>query len=283
MEYTTGISLGEKNMITLVSMFRNEGKYLREWLCYYHLIGIEHFIVFLHKNTDDSLDIINSLSFKNKIETIKIEEENNIGVSFQNNVLKKALELSKTEWVIYLDIDEFLYLNDTNDINKFLVNYQDVGGIAIYQNIFGSSGNIKSPSGLVIDNYLYRNNNNLILDKKTLFMFSDPVNLFSEVKFILNKNTVSHIKTIHEIFCSKKIVIEDGSIFKKQKIKRLTNNICINHYFTKSKEDWEFKTGRQRISGSNKYSNDFFEYFSSQNYLDNNIKNKYSEKIKLLK
>jgi hypothetical protein len=269
-------------MLTLVSAFRNEGKYIKEWLCYYHLIGIEHFIIFLHQNTDDSLEIINSLNFKNKIQIISIEKENDIGVNFQNNILKQAIELSSTEWIAYFDIDEFLYLNNHIDINQFLIEYSNIGGIAIYQNIFGSCGHIKSPEGLVIDNYLYRNNNDVYMDKKTTFFFRNPVDLFAEVKFILNRKTVSYIRTIHEIVCSKKIITEDGSLFQKQKLRRVMNNICINHYFTKSKEDWDFKTGRQRISGSNKYPKDFFTYFEKQSYLDDNIQKKYSEKIKLI-
>ena len=269
-------------MLTLVSMFRNESKYIREWLCYYHLIGVENFIIFLHKNIDNSIDIINNLNFKDKIEIISIEEENNIGINFQNNILKKAIELANTEWVVYLDIDEFLYLQNYSDINKFLLEYRDIGGIAIYQNIFGSCGHTKSPDGLVIDNYIYRNNNDIYLDKKTTFYFRNPVDLFAEVKFLLNKKTISYIRTIHEIVCSKKIINEDGSLFEKQKIKRLMKNICINHYFTKSKEDWDFKTSRQRISGSSKYSEEFFVYFEKQNYYDNNLQKKYSEKIKLL-
>ena len=167
-------------MITLTGVFRNEGKYLKEWLCYYHLIGVENFIVFLHKNTDDSLEIINNLSFKKKIQIINIEEENTIGISFLNNILKKTIELAKTEWIVYLDIDEFLYLDNHTNINEFLLEYKNVGGIAIYQNIFGSSGHIKSPSGLVMDNYLCRNDDNLILDRKRAFLSNDPTGLFAQ-------------------------------------------------------------------------------------------------------
>jgi len=280
MEYTIGISLGGVSMLTLVTTIRDENKYLKEWLVYYHLIGVEKFIVFLHKNTDKSYETIDSLSFKDKIQIITIEEENNINVHFQNSILKKAIELADTEWIIYLDIDEFLYLNNHPNINKFLLEYKNIGGIAIYQNIFGSCKHITSPEGLVIENYLYRNSNDIQLNKTSL-LFYKPVDLFADVKILLNKNTVQYIRTIHDIACSKKIITQDGSLFQKQKLKRTTDNICIYHYFTKSKQDWEFKTGRQRLSGSSKYSNDFFEYFNNQNYLDENLKNKYASKINL--
>ena len=270
-------------MITLVGMFRNEAKYIKEWFSYYHLIGIDSFVVFLHKNTDCSLDVLDSLSFKEKIQIVSIEEENNIGVHFQNKIYERAIQLAKTEWVIYLDIDEFLFLPNYSNIGKFLLDIPgDVGGLAIYQNIFGSCGHVKSPDGLVVENYTTRNEDDIKLDKKTTFLFSKPCDLFAEVKILLRKNDISHIKTIHEVFSSKKIIIEDGSVFQKQKIKRQTNNIKINHYFTKSKEDWTLKTSRQRISGSSKYSNDFFEYFEAQNHFDDSIKQKYAEKIKLI-
>jgi hypothetical protein len=268
-------------MITLVGMFRNEAKYIKEWLSYYHLIGVDNFIVFFHKNTDYSLDILDSLSFKEKIQIIHVEEENNVGVYFQNRIYERAIELAKTEWVIYLDIDEFLFLPNHINIKEFLSDTpSDIGGLAIYQNIFGSCGHVSSPDGLVIENYTARNEDDIKLDRKTTFLFSKPCDLFAEVKILLRKNDISHIKTIHEVFSSKKIIIEDGSVFQKQKIKRQTNNIKINHYFTKSKEDWTFKTGRQRISGSIKYSDIFFEYFEAQNHFDDSLKNKYAEKIK---
>jgi hypothetical protein len=270
-------------MITLVGMFRNEAKYIKEWLCYYHLIGIDSFIVFLHKNTDCSLHVLDSLSFKEKIQTVGIEEENDIGVHFQNRIYERAIELAKTEWIIYLDIDEFLFLPNHPNIGKFLSDIpDDVGGLAIYQNIFGSCGHAKSPDGLVIENYTTRNEDDIELDKRTTFLFLKPCGLFAEVKILLRKNDISYIKTIHEVFSSKKIVIEDGSVFQKQKIKRSTSNIKINHYFTKSKEDWISKTGRQRISGSSKYNEDFFEYFEAQTHFDDMISQKYAEKIKSL-
>jgi len=270
-------------MITLVGMFRNESKYIKEWLSYYYLLGIEDFIIFLHKNTDNSIAIINSLKFKDQIKIIQIDEENTSGVYFQNHVYDQAIKIAKTKYIIYLDIDEFLYLPAFNNINDYLSNISaDIGGVAIYQNIFGSCGHTKSPEGLVIDNYTYRNNDNLFLDKKTSLLFLKPIDLFAEVKILLRIDSISHIKTIHEIFSSKKTIIEDGSVFQKQKLKRKTDTIRINHYFTKSQEDWTLKTSRQRISGSSKYSNDFFEYFEGQNHFDDSIKQKYAEKIKLL-
>lgn len=263
-------------MLTLATTVRDENKYLKEWLIYYHLIGVEKFIVCLHKNTDKSYETIDMLSFKDKIQIITIEKDID---NLNNYALEKAIELADTEWIINLDIDEFLYIHNHLNINSFLLEYKDIGGIAIYQNIFGSCKHITSPEGLVIENYLYRNSNDINLNKSSL-LFSKPQDLFADVKFLLKKDTIKYIRTIHDIACSKKIITQDRSLFQKEKLKRTTDNICIYHYFTKSKQDWEFKTSRKRLSGLSKYPNEFFEYFSNQNYLDEDLKNKYALKIK---
>ena len=85
---------------------------------------------------------------------------------FQNKIYERAIQLAKTEWVIYLDIDEFLFLPNYSNIGKFLLDIPgDVGGLAIYQNIFGSCGHVKSPDGLVVENYTTRNEDDIKLDK----------------------------------------------------------------------------------------------------------------------
>ena len=69
-------------------------------------------------------------------------------------------------------------------------------------------------------------------------------------------------------------------MFQKYKCDRKLSKIRLNHYYTKSLEDWIFKTSRERFSKSFKYPNSWFKYFNDFDYVDEELKNRYSEKTK---
>ncbi|NBP16829.1 hypothetical protein EBU95_20985, partial [bacterium] len=69
---------------------------------------------------------------------------------------------------------------------------------------------------------------------------------------------------------------------RKYTCSRSLSKIRLNHYFTKSFEDWTFKTNRPRFSNAPTYPNEWFDYFGSFDYEDNLISTKYSSKVKEL-
>ena len=55
---TIFVNLGEKKYkVSICAIFKNEGKYLREWIEFHRIIGIEHFYLY-NNNSDDNYETV---------------------------------------------------------------------------------------------------------------------------------------------------------------------------------------------------------------------------------
>jgi hypothetical protein len=265
-------------MITLVGMVRDEAKYLAEWLTYHWLIGVTDFVIYLHNCADDSARVISQLPFPVTAIAVTSAE---IGWEFKNRIYRAGLDAAKTPWAVCLDIDEFLCLPGHENIAEFLAQpkFDSASGIAVHQNIFGFGGHTVSPAGLVIENYTLRNSDDPLRDR--LYpQYHDPADLFKTVKVIVRPEQVVKILDSHTFLCRQKLVTEDGELFKKYQCRRVLSEIRLNHYFTKSQEDWKAKTARARLSGASMYPPAWFEYFGAQATIDKTLADKFPAKIK---
>jgi len=265
-------------MITLGLVAKNESKYLKEWVLYHKLIGVDNFSIYLHNNTDDSSGILEDLgvNFKN------VSSEY-LGFEVKNKLYTEIIQEANTEFVCCLDIDEFIMISEHDHIQDFLSSslFYGFGGIVLHQNIFGSNDHQTSPNGLVIDNYTKRHPDNFDFPKNYP-NFQQPYDLFKIIKTIVRRRSFKRVLDSHEYVTHTPIVDENGQLYRKYTCNRPLSKIRLNHYFTKSLEDWTFKTSRPRFSNSPKYPNEWFDYFASFNYKDNLISTKYSSKIKEL-
>ena len=258
-------------MITLGGTVKNEAKYIQEWLTHYHLLGVDRFIINLDRCTDDTHKKILDLPFNVKI--ITHTDKDCSGQCFQNSIYYKISRICTTEWLTLLDVDEFLFLpNHTLKDFLSLERFSKAGAISICQNIFGSSGHNSSPNNPVVDSYTLRNPDDIKIDN-IYPTHQHPSDLFKMTKPIFRNKCLQSIKNAHDFKFSKPTVYEAGKIFARYKCRRTTKDIVINHYFTKSLQDWEEKTGRPRISGSPKYRQQWFDYFNSFTFIDDQLQN----------
>jgi hypothetical protein len=265
-------------MITLGLVVKNESKYLKEWILYHRLIGVDNFSIYLHNNTDDSQGILEDLgvNFKN------VSSEH-LGFEVKNKLYKEIIQEANTEFVCCLDIDEFIVMPEHDNIKNFLSSslFDGFGGVVLHQNIFGSNDHQASPDGLVIDNYTKRHPDNFDFPRNYP-NFQQPHDLFKIIKTIVRRKSLKKVLDSHKYLTHTPIVDENGQLYRKYTCNRPLSKIRLNHYFTKSLEDWTFKTNRPRFSNSPKYPNEWFDYFGSFDYKDDFISTKYSSKIKEL-
>lgn len=263
-------------MITLGLVAKDESKYLKEWILYHRLIGIDSFSIYLHNNTDNSADVLDDLGVR-----FKNVSSESLGFEVKNKLYTEIIEEANTEFVCCLDIDEFIVLPECDDIKDFLSSslYDGFGGVVLHQNIFGSNDHASSPTGLVIENYTTRHPDNFDFPKNYP-NFQQPYDLFKIIKTIVRRKSLKRVLDSHEYITSTPVVDENGQLYRKHTCHRPVSKIRLNHYFTKSLADWTFKTNRPRFSGCPKYPNEWFDYFSSFDYQDNFINTKYSSKIK---
>ena len=183
-------------MITLGGTVKNEAKYIKEWLTHYHLLWVDRFIINLDRCTDDTHKKILDLPFNVKMITHK--DKDCSGQCFQNSVYHKISRICTTEWLMLLDVDEFLFLpNHTLKEFLSLKRFSEVGAISICQNIFGSSGHATSPNSLVVDSYTLRNPDDIKIDN-IYPLHQHPSDLLKMTKPIFRNEYLQSIKNAHD-------------------------------------------------------------------------------------
>ena len=81
-----------KYKFAICSMFKNEAKFLKEWIEFHRLIGAEHFYLYNNESTDNYLEVLKPYIDKNIVELIDWESteehaifgiDNNLWVPYQ--------------------------------------------------------------------------------------------------------------------------------------------------------------------------------------------------------
>ena len=127
-----------KYYLAVVSAFQNEARFLREWIEYHRLVGVEHFYLFDHNNVDNSREILKPYIDRGLVTCTLWKDPY---VHSINQARNQGLLMAKgqSRWLANIDTDEFLVPHKTNDLRSLLRNYEDFGGLVINWQIFGTS------------------------------------------------------------------------------------------------------------------------------------------------
>jgi hypothetical protein len=125
--------------LSMGTMFKNEAKWLKEWIEFHRILGVEHFYLYNNFSTDNYLEILNPYIQKKIVTlidwpypTTNADELMNV----QNIAMKDCVDRADSTWIAILDVDEFLFPTKGR-LKKFLKPYDALGNIgAIYINWF---------------------------------------------------------------------------------------------------------------------------------------------------
>lgn len=149
--------LGYKYDLAIGMIFRDEAPYLKEWIEYHLLVGVEHFYLFNHGSSDNYKKVLAPYIKKGLVELYDAIEQpdfNGTQVDCYNRTLIKSFKVSK--WVAMIDSDEFLVAPNKKKISKILKQYKDCGGVILNWQSFGTSHYEKIPAGKLMIECLTR-------------------------------------------------------------------------------------------------------------------------------
>jgi hypothetical protein len=160
--------------LSVVTMFRYEDEYLNEWLHYYIMHGVEHFFLYSHNNTENTIKILQPFIDNGYVTLIEWKDEELLKVpkkkrrtqwghivgwkktiGLQNLALMDFVKKhkSKTKWIIKIDVDEFIYpTNKQLKIKDVLLNTKTIYFL-VPRKDFGNNNHITKPNGLILENY----------------------------------------------------------------------------------------------------------------------------------
>lgn len=246
----------------ICAIIKNEHRYLGEWLSYHFELGVDEIHLFEDIGSDSHQDITGDFSdvvlsgFPIIKDGISLEVESN-GVVRQYLLYNWFIDNYREEfdWVAFIDIDEYIFLNDSETLESILSKYNDYPGLVMSWKQIGASGHIVRPKGSIVSNYTEQSQG---LKIDVGWNYKSFFNMKVGSKMFNPHSAIGGVK----VDLSKEYSLEDFS------------SVWINHYFTKSWEDWteRFKV-RGDLAHNRRKIEDFFEYNPDMNHLKEKLIN----------
>src|SRR6185295_19994368 len=133
----------KKYFLTICAVVKNEYPYLLEWIAFHKLQGVEHFYIYDNGSTDGSYKLLEELERRGVVTLYNWKDIRPVQLRAYNDCLNRNRENS--EWICFLDLDEFLYSRSLPDIKDYIKTLLFTVGpnicvIAARWFMFGSNG-----------------------------------------------------------------------------------------------------------------------------------------------
>ncbi len=146
---------GTRPPITLAvcAIFRDEARYLAEWVTFHRVQGVERFYLYDNLSTDDWRSELGP-----EIAAGIVEVRHWPDVPGQASAYEDCLRRHRTDtrWIAFIDIDEFLFSPTGRPLPEVLREFDTHPGVVVNWRVYGTNGWEHPPDGLVIDNYPLR-------------------------------------------------------------------------------------------------------------------------------
>jgi hypothetical protein len=136
-------------------IFRDEGPYLREWIEFHRLQGVEHFYLYDNLSTDDGPEIL-APYVETGVVTLRGWGHQPGQLLAYFDAVVRLKQSGETRWCAFLDIDEFLYSPTGQPVATLLPAYAEAPAVGVNWSVYGTGGHEHPPLGLVTESYLHR-------------------------------------------------------------------------------------------------------------------------------
>lgn len=141
----------KKYNLSICAIFKNEARYLKEWIEYHRLVGVDHFYLYNNNSTDHFRRILEPY-IKKGVVTI-VQWPDCLGPLEENEMYKWALSTQipayenaihykagkETKWLVFVDIDEFLVPFEKNTLTEQLQPYEEYASVTLSRIFYDAS------------------------------------------------------------------------------------------------------------------------------------------------
>lgn len=240
----------------ICAIIKDEHLFLEEWIEWHLGLGFDAIHLFEDKGSKSHEEICAKYSnvylrrYEDDEQVRELLSEN--GSSHRQHVLYDwfAREYKNTyNWAAFIDLDEFVFFGDGYDLDKLCQEFEPYAGVLLNWRMMGANGHLKRPSS-VIDGYT-----------KDAVM-THPFEASWWHKSMVNLNRFVGFQNLHRALMAVNTHHESTHLLMHY------DKAWINHYFTKSWEDWcerIFNRGGT-LTGHRKLA-DFFECNADMLYM----------------
>lgn len=259
--------------LVVVACCKNEGPFIKEWIEYHLIVGVEHFYIY-DAGTDNTADVLEEY-VKRGLVTYILWTNHPAQVYAYHNFVFQRLGMDAS-WAAFIDLDEYILPMKDERLADILVEYDrpDIAGIAIGWHIFGANGHIARPPGLITENYTKCVDYSLYPERFT--------------KGIVRPFRVSYVDDPH-IFRAKsrcQMVREDykpikfGEHHHRDGTNFPVSRLRINHYFCKCYNDFLGKIKRGGPDGGGRYLEEFANCNKTANSVTDTVIQKFVPELR---
>lgn len=228
----------------IVIIVRNEAAYLEEWLCYHLALGVDHVFLYDNGSTDDTAAVLEPYVNHGLLTLLHWPLPGG-----QADAYNHALRFfgPSVDWLAFIDVDEFLVPLVDDDLPRLLDRFDDAADIRVPRREFGFSGHRTRPDGLVIEAYTG------IAD-----VFGRDPARGPRVKTIARSREMAaigiHTSTVADAPAAGRDLGDAGDASRETPGRRTARQDVVglaqlNHYYTRSFEEFEAKRYRGSATG----------------------------------
>lgn len=236
----------DRSGIAIAVIVKDEALDLEEWIAFHTLMGVGHFYIYDNGSTDGTADLARSLSAHYPVTVIPwinfIDQPSPQRLAFIHALTNFG---HAWRWMLFNDVDEFVFPVQDESLTEALARLEHLPSICLPWHMFGTSGHEARPDGLVMENYTARTPMPPEPERAKLLSY----------KTIVDPAEVAAAGT-------HRFVLKDGEIMFNDRGEKMdwadwrnpkyasAELLQLNHYFTKSRADFEMKHQRGRVSQS---------------------------------
>ena len=216
------------NGVALCLRFRDEARYLGEWLEYHAAAGVDHFFLYNNFSGDAYRAVLKPWIEAGKVTLIDWPHVP-ASPAAEEDCIRRAL--GRFRWVGFIDADEFIVIRDGRSIGTFLDGFPEAPGVGLQWRMFGSSMLRKRPVMPVILAYQKR---------------AEKPN--AHIKTFVRPERAAQCRNSHSWFYYPFDVAvgERGkSLYGSINLAPTAETAWINHYYFKSEEDYLAKAAQK--------------------------------------
>ena len=204
--------------LSIGTLFKNESHSIKEWMEHYLSRGVEHFYLIDDSSEDNYLNEIQEYIDKGIINLFIAKWDRYLGR--QKDMYNHFLlpRLNETEWLLIVDLDEYMWAPDSILLTKTLDEAKHIGQIQVEHTIYGSSGLITQPKKIV-ESFIRRS-------------AVHPTQIPGNRKYFVNSLFgFSSLNTHHATFINEEHQNNNFLLLDK-------TYYILNHYNSQSKDFW---------------------------------------------
>lgn len=246
-----------RHELSIGAIFKDEARYLDEWLTFHHGVGVDHFYLYDDTSSDRSRDVL-APWVRRGIVTV-LDWTARLGqVPAYNDCIRRVR--SQTRWLALIDIDEFLFSPRKIDLPEVLRDYADLPAIFVYWVLFGSNGHVARPAGSVIDSYTR------CLDRESALRDAfdhraEPGKAEYVTGWAKDGKSIVNPRLVRKYVVHRPRELWEGELVDENRLPPVQRSggstlsydiLRINHYWSKSIEDLAAKVERGSICDRNR-------------------------------